>query len=206
MITGLYKVLKVLFSRILLWLYGMKVVGAENEPRLEEGSYLLCANHLGALDPFCIAAALWQQKLCFMAKKELFKHKFPAWFFRSVGAFPIDRSGTNVSAVKDTIRMLQEGNCTALFPQGTRCPGRHPSETRIKSGVGLIAARAKVPVLPVLIQSKDWRVGFFHRTKIIIGKPIMPEEYLPAEGGEHVNYAEVSQYIFNRICDLEEKV
>jgi 1-acyl-sn-glycerol-3-phosphate acyltransferase len=205
MITGLYKVLKILFSRLLLWLYGMKVVGAENEPRLEEGSYLLCANHLGALDPFCIAAALWQQKLCFMAKKELFKHKLPAWFFRSLGAFPIDRSGTNVSAVKDTIRMLQEGNCTALFPQGTRCPGQHPNETRIKSGAGLIAARAKVPVLPVLIQSKDWRVGFFHRTKIVIGKPIMPEEYLPSEEGEHVNYAAVSQYIFNRICELEEK-
>ena len=205
MITGMYKLLKVLFSKPLLWLFGMKVIGAENEPRLEEGSYLLCANHLGALDPFCIAAALNNQKLCFMAKKELFRHKLPASFFRSVGAFPIDRSGSDVSAVKGTIRMLQEGNCTALFPQGTRCPGAHPAETKIKAGAGLIAARAHVPVLPVLIQSADWRVGLFHRTKIIIGKPIMPEEFLPGEEGGRVNHAEVAQYIFDRICALEEK-
>lgn len=205
MITGFYKVLKVIFSKPILWLFGMKVVGAENEPRMEEGSYLLCANHLGALDPFCIAAALWQHKLCFMAKKELFKHKLPAKFFRSLGAFPIDRSGADVSAVKGTIRLLQEGNCTALFPQGTRCPGKHPSQTKIKPGAGLIAARAKVPVLPVLIQSKDWRVGVFHRTRIIIGKPIMPEEYLPQTEGERVNYSEVTQYIFDRICALEVK-
>lgn len=198
--------LKLLFSRLLLWLFGMKVVGAENEPLLEDGSYLLCANHLGALDPFCIAAALKHRKLCFMAKKELFRHKFPAWFFRSLGAYPIDRSGSDVTAVKGAIRMLQEGHCTALFPQGTRCPRRHPSQTKIKAGVGLIAARAKVPVLPVLIQSKDWRVGLFHRTRIIIGKPIIPEEYL-AQGEEgRVNYTEVSQYLFDRICELEEKV
>ena len=205
MIKGFYKVLKVIFSKPLLWLFRMKVVNTENEPRYEEGSYLLCANHLGALDPFCIAAALWQHKLCFMAKKELFKHKLPAWFFTSLGAYPIDRSGADVSAVKGTIRMLQEGHCTALFPQGTRCPGRHPSETKIKAGAGLIAVRAKVPVLPVLIQSRDWRVGIFHRTKIIVGKPIMPEEYLPQNEEEHINYAAVSQYIFDRICALEEK-
>ena len=205
MIKGFYKFLKVIFSKPLLWLFGMKVVGAENEPRYEEGSYLLCANHLGALDPFCIAAALWQHKLCFMAKKELFKHKIPEKFFRSLGAYPIDRSGADVGAVKGTIRLLQEGHCTALFPQGTRCPGVHPSTTKIKSGAGLIASRANVPVLPVLIQSKDWRVGLFHRTRIIIGKPMMPEEYLVQDEEGHVNYNEVSRRIFDRICALEEK-
>ena len=205
MIKGFYKFLKIIFSKPILWLFGMKVVGLENEPKYGEGSYLLCANHLGALDPFCIAAALWQQKLMFMAKKELFKHKFPAWFFTSLGAYPIDRSGADVGAVKGTIRMLQEGHCTAIFPQGTRRPGVHPSETPIKAGAGLIAARAKVPVLPVLIQSKDWKVGVFHRTKIIIGKPMMPEEYLPPKGTEHINYSDVSRTIFERICSLEEK-
>ena len=31
MIKGFYKVLKVVFSKPLLWLFGMKVIGAENE-------------------------------------------------------------------------------------------------------------------------------------------------------------------------------
>lgn len=196
--------LKAIFGKPILWLFGIKVIGGENEPQGENSSFLLCANHLGAMDPFCVAAAMKYHKLCFMAKKELFKHKLPAKFFRSLGAYPIDRSGADVGAVKGTIRLLQEGNCTALFPQGTRCPGVNPSETKIKSGVGLIAARAKVPVLPVLIHGKDWRVGLFHRTLIVIGKPIMPEEYLPEGDAVHINYSEVSKRIFERICALEE--
>jgi 1-acyl-sn-glycerol-3-phosphate acyltransferase len=204
MITGFYKVLKVTLGKPLLWVFGMKVIGAENEPSYEDGSYLLCANHLGALDPFCIAAALKNRKLCFMAKKELFKNKIAAKFFGSLGAFPIDRSGADVGAVKGTIRLLQNGSCTALFPQGTRCPGVHPSETKIKAGAGLIAARAGVPVLPVLIRSRDWKVGLFHRTEIVIGKPIMPEEFVPQTEGEKPNHAEISRLIFDRICALED--
>lgn len=203
--TKLYRFLKVVFSKPLLWFFGMKVEGAENEPRAEEGGYLLCANHLGALDPFCIAAGLWQHQLHFMAKKELFKHKLPAAFFRALGAYPIDRSGSDVSAIKNSIKMLQDGKCIALFPQGTRCPGKHPSETRIKPGAGMLAARAQVPVLPVLIKSGDWKVGPFHRgTRIIIGKPIKPEEYMP-EDRENISYGEISKTIFARICELEGK-
>ena len=204
MITGFYKVLKVGFSKPLLWVFGMKVIGAENEPRYEDGSYLLCANHLGALDPFCIAAALNRRKLCFMAKKELFKSKIAAKFFTSLGAYPIDRSGSDVGAVKGAIRLLQEGHCTAIFPQGTRCPGVHPSQTKIKAGVGLIAARAGVPVLPVLIRNRKWKVGLFRKTEIVIGKPILPEEFMPQTEGEKVNHAEVTRVIFDRICALEE--
>lgn len=201
---GFYGFLKH-FSGLLLWLFGMKVEGAENEPSPEDGAYLMCANHVHALDPFFIAAALWQHPLRYMAKKELFKNKVFSSFFRSLGAYPIDRSGADVGAVKGTIKLLQEGECTALFPQGTRRKGMPPAETKIKPGAGLIAVKAQVPVLPVLIQSRDWRVGLFHRTKIIIGKPIMPEEYMPKDDTEHFNYGEISKVIFDRVCALEDK-
>ena len=64
--------------------------------------------------------------------------------------------------------------------------------------------RAGVPVLPVLIRNKDWRVGLFHRTEIVIGKPIPAEELTRVAEGERVNYADVSQLIFDRICALED--
>lgn len=204
MIKGLYKVLKAIVGKPLLWLFGMRIVGAENEPRYEAGSYLLCSNHLGAMDPVFIAAALKYRRLDFMAKKELFKYKLVGKFLGYFGAYPIDRSGADVGAVKGTIRMLQEGHSTAIFPQGTRCPRVHPSETKIKSGAGLIAVRAGVPVLPVLIRNRDWRIGLFHRTEIVFGELIRPEEYMPKTEGEHANYAEISRLIFDRICALED--
>ena len=69
----------------------------------------------------------------------------------------------------------------------------------------MLAARAQVPVLPVLIKSGDWKVGPFHRgTRIIVGKPIKPEEYMP-EDRENISYGEISKTIFARICELEGK-
>ena len=198
-----FRVFRVLFAWLVGLIFRIKVVNKQNEP--DEGGYIVCANHISATDPIMLCYAFRKHQVCFMAKKELFKHKLPAAFFRSLGAYPIDRSGANVSAVKGTVRMLQEGHCTAMFPQGTRHSGVHPSGTPIKSGVGLIAARAKVPVLPVMIRNDKWKIGIFRRTEIIIGEPIHPEELLPQGDGEHVNYSEVSRLIFDRICALEEK-
>lgn len=199
-----YKFLKVLFSRLLLWFYAIRVEGAENEPSPEEGPYLMCANHIGALDPFCIAAALWKQQLFFMAKKELFKGRLLGGFLRSLGAYPVDRRSGDVSAIKTTLRLLAEGSSVGLFPQGTRHAGEDPRLTEVKAGAGLIAIRAKVPVLPVLLVNERNKMGFRRKTRLIIGKPISYQEIMAAQAdGEHPNYRLASQTIFNCICNLD---
>jgi 1-acyl-sn-glycerol-3-phosphate acyltransferase len=192
-----------LLAGIVGFLFNYKVLNKDKERA--EGGYIACGNHVSATDAIAICYAFRKNQVHFMAKKELFKNKLAAKFFSSLGAYPIDRSGADVGAVKGTIRLLQDGHCTAIFPQGTRCPRVHPSQTKIKSGAGLIAARAGVPVLPVLIRNRDWRVGLFHRTEIVIGKLIMPEEFMPQAEGERANYAEVSRLIFDRICALEDQ-
>ena len=51
---------------------------------------LLAANHRSFLDPFVIGA-LTRRPVYYMAKRELFEHRWQAWLLNSLGAFPVDR-------------------------------------------------------------------------------------------------------------------
>ena len=54
-----------------------------------------------------------------MAKKEYFDSK-EAWFFRLVGAIPVDRSKKDEEAVNSAINILNNGGAIGIFPEGTR--------------------------------------------------------------------------------------
>ena len=173
----------------------------KNEPKQSEGPYLVCANHISFLDPVYICAVMRRQQPRFMAKAELFKNPVLAWLLRSLGAYPVERGGADAGVLKKSIRMLNEGYCVGMFPQGTRRQGVDPSTTTVRGGVGLIAANAKATVLPVFIKSKGNRTRFLRPVRVIVGEPISFEE--DTAGGEKASdYTYISNYVFERICDL----
>lgn len=190
------------FSGLFHFLYRLRTVGKENEP--EDGGFLVCSNHISAVDPILITAATSHQ-VYFMAKKELFKIPLLSSLIRALGAFPVDRRGGDVGAVKKSIQMLKDGRCVGLFPQGTRQPDVDPRETTPRNGAAMIAYHADATILPVLIYRKGYTAKMFRKTTIVIGKPIKFSEfgYDPEAKGE---YNRISKEIFDRICALEEEV
>ena len=175
----------------------------KKEPPLSDGALLVCANHISVLDPVLICAVLKKHQPRLMAKKELFKVPVLGWLVRQLGAYPIDRQGANADVIIKTIKMLEDGYCVGMFPQGTRYPGVDPRETKVKNGAALVATRAESDVLPVYIKRKNNKAGIFRKTQIIIGEPIKYAEfnYVQGENGE---YARISNMIFDRICTLGE--
>lgn len=199
--TKFHRFICFIFSPLFYSLYRLRVIGRENEP--ETGSYLVCCNHISAVDPILITAALKRQ-VYFMGKKELFKIPFLSWLIRSLGAFPVDRRGADVSAVKHSIALLQEGRCVGMFPQGTRQAGKDPKTTPVRNGAAMIACRADTMILPVFIYRKDHTPGLFRKTTIAIGKPIPFSSfgYDPEAKGE---YNRIAEEIFARVCELGEE-
>lgn len=193
---GIYKV----FAKPVRWFYKLRVTGQENVPA--EGGCLLCANHTSMHDVVALAAGLPRQPR-YMAKKELFKVPLLAQLIRALGAFPVDRSGSDVSSIKKSIAMIKEGEMVTIFPQGHRQKNRPARGTEVKNGAGLLAYRTGAPVLPVYIKTKNFRVKPFHLTEIIIGKPLDNSE-LGFENGGGAEYSRASQIIFDAICDLGE--
>ena len=199
---GFYGIAHKILAPFARFIFNIKVEGEENEPTTDQGAYLVCANHISAGDPIWLCAALRCQQPHFMAKAELFKIPFLGWLIKALGAYPVNRNSADVSSVKNTISLMKNGKCVGMFPQGTRCPGQNPAQTSVKSGVGMIAVRSQVQVLPVFIQTKNFKYTCFGRKTIIIGKPI-PYENIKKMHDDQIEYSKISKYIFDEICNLD---
>ena len=82
--------------------FGYRVIGRENIP---EGGCVVCPNHVQLSDPPFAAVALGgKTPIRLMAKKELFQKKLFAWLIAALGAFPIDREGADITAIKTATR------------------------------------------------------------------------------------------------------
>ena len=199
--SGLSKVVHAVFAGPIRLFHRIRVKGRENEPRRGDGSYLVICNHLTWRDPIFLCASLRQQQPHFMAKKELFRIPVFNWMIRALGAYPVNRGGADVGAIRHTIRMLEDSKTVGMFPQGHRNNGVDPRTTKIHAGAAMIALRAGVPILPVFIRVPDNRMRAFCRKEVIIGKPITPEEmhYDPEAPGE---YDRIMRMAFERVCAL----
>ena len=145
----------------------MRVVGRENIP---QGGALICPNHSNAADPILVAVAMGRQiPLRFMAKEQLFRFPPLGWLLRGLGAFPVNRGGSDLGAIKTSMKCLQEGEKLMLFPEGTRV--EQEGEASAKGGASMLATRANVPIVPVNCGGKH---KFLRRNTIIFGEPYRP--------------------------------
>jgi 1-acyl-sn-glycerol-3-phosphate acyltransferase len=142
----------------LIW--GVRSEGTDLVPR--EGGLIVASNHIGTLDPPVVGTEV-PRHISYMAKKELFDEKLPNLVFRGVDAFPIDRSRSDVSAVKEALRRLKAGDAIGIFIQGTRNRG----DAEALDGAAFLAQRAKVPIQPAAL----WREG--RRFHVRFGEPFV---------------------------------
>ncbi len=196
-----YRACYFVFKHIVGAIFRIKVIGGENEP--DKGGFLVCANHIAASDPVILCYAFSKHQIRFMAKKELFRIPLLAQLIRMLGAFPIDRSGNDVGAIKTSVALLKDGKCMGIFPQGHRYPGTDPRTTKTKNGAALIGTKACADVVPVYILRRNNTPRLFRRTFVIIGKPIRYSELSYTEG-EPGEYARITSVIFDRVCALGE--
>ncbi len=193
-----YRFLYRIAARLLRFCLRIKIIGKENVPK--NGGYVICANHISLIDVFTLGASFPRQ-LRYLAKRELFKIPILAPVIRSLGAISVDRKGGDVGALKRSIEVAKGGELFAVFPQGHRYPKTNPADTPIKSGVGMVAFRAGVGIIPVCIRIKKQKYRIFRRVNVIIGKPLGWRELGFVKGGND-EYMHAAQVAFAEICRL----
>ena len=196
-----YRVCYAIFSKLVGLIFRIKVINRENEPL--DGGFLVCGNHVSATDAVIVYYAFRKHQIRYMAKKELFNIPLLSSLIRMLGAFPVDRSGSDVGAIKKSVDMLKEGKCVGIFPQGHRYPAVDPRTTPKKNGAALICTRAQADVLPVYIWRKGNTARVFKRTYIIIGEKIPFSELGYTDGGS-AEYKTLTDTVFDRVCSLGE--
>jgi 1-acyl-sn-glycerol-3-phosphate acyltransferase len=180
-----------------------EVVGLDNLPK--HGGFLLAANHASYLDPPLIGCQVARQ-IAYFARKTLWKGGIASWWLDVVGTIPVDRDGgQDVSAIKRVLRALKEERGLILFPEGTRTPDGRLQPA--KAGVGFIACRTQVPVVPVRIHGtfeafgKGQGLHLGRPVSVVFGRPMPPEAYDDPSAGKD-RYQIASERIMAEIAKL----
>ena len=189
---------KVIVAPLYRFFMRVKASGVENVPR--EGGFVLCSNHISAVDVISIGAVCPRQ-LTFVAKKELFTVPILGRIVKALGAIKVDRGASDISAIRASVAAAEEGKVLSIFPQGHRYPGVDPATTKLHSGAALIAYHSKCDVVPVCINVKGAKYGFLRRVEVIFGKPIRYEELGFTDGGRE-EYTAATEKIFSEVIKL----
>ena len=192
----LYAIAKPIVSLLLKTILPVKF---HNRERLaQDPPYIVIANHSSMLDPVIIGVGVIGHQVRFIGKKELTKNKLAAWLFKQLRMIPVDRHNSDMEAMRACMRVTKEGGILGIFPEGTR---HHEGlMTEMESGIGLIALRSRVPLMPVYITGK---LELFRRLHVYVGEAI-PTEDLREEGVNRETCEKLMQRITQTYAAMQE--
>lgn len=145
-----------------------------NRERLNlEPPFVVIGNHYSMFDPVIVGVGIRKHQVRFIGKKELWGNKLVAAIFNSMNMIPVDRHNSDMEAMRACMRVTREGHILGIFPEGTRHHQGLMEE--LESGVGLIALRSRVPLVPVYIAGK---VRLFRTLHVYVGEPIPTDDLL----------------------------
>ena len=176
-----------------LIVHRVKIMGKENIPK--EGAFIFCGNHRNYLDPPLMVATA-SRHLRFLGKEELKKNLFFRFLGSIFDGIYVKRDSKDITALKTAIKALKDGECIALFPEGTR-NGLEKGE-KVKGGAAFFAVRTGAKVIPVGISG-----GLKKFEKVIIkyGKPIDYSKYKGQDKDKEV-LEKVTNEIMEHIINL----
>jgi 1-acyl-sn-glycerol-3-phosphate acyltransferase len=160
------------FFRIVFTIFWqLRIYGVKNIPK--NIGVIIASNHLSLSDPLILGCAI-PNFIYYMGKKELFRNPLFAWLLKQVNTFPIDRTKSDIKAIRTTLKLLSEKKIVAMFPQGKRSKDIDENSV-LKSGIGMLSCISQSPIIPCLISNSN-KLNKFSKISIEFGEPIYPPE------------------------------
>lgn len=183
-----------------LW-FDYRVV--HRERLIESGPALIICNHTSYFDPPMVGIA-YRKAIWYLARKTLLR-SVGAWVFPRLQVVPVDQENPDMTGLKNIIRLLQRGERVLLFPEGSR--SWDGELTPPEPGVGLVIARAGVPVQPVRLFGTHEALPRgasrprLSQIRLVVGEPLVftPEE-LAGRGKEH--YERLAARAMQAVADI----
>lgn len=166
--TWFYRAVRAVARFIFFLKLRVRVIGLENVPK--EGAFIIASNHLSWMDVPLVPSFI-KRKVVYMAKEELFYSKV-GWIVRLMGAFPVKRGEADRQSLRAADTQLKAGKIFMIFPEGTRSKIHQLGQGHV--GLGMIALRAGVPVIPVAVWGSEYTFKKLRPpVTISYGKPLL---------------------------------
>lgn len=167
--------------------------------KLHEPS-ILVINHTSHLDGPIVNTVFRKDRIHNLAAKDRFEQKGFGFFLRHTRCIPIDRQNPDLSWVHESLRVLhEEKENVAIFPEGAH--GTHRKQLPFHSGVVMLAALAKVPIVMVYIDGPHKILR--KRSKLIIAPPYRLDP--PDEGLNSDYVVKQTEILQKRMSQLMEE-
>jgi 1-acyl-sn-glycerol-3-phosphate acyltransferase len=195
--TIVYNIFYNLAKLLARMMFSMRVI--HQERMVESGPLLIAVNHSSFFDP-PLAGICSKRGVYYLARKTLLKWPFFGPLFPAMNVIPVERDGNDMSALREVIKKVKDGNAVLLFPEGTRSVDGHLQPAR--AGIGLVIAKTGAPVLPMRIFGayeafpKNARRFQLSQITVVIGEPI----YFSEEEISHTS-RETYQVLSNRVME-----
>jgi 1-acyl-sn-glycerol-3-phosphate acyltransferase len=187
-------------------LFRPKVKGLRHVPG--SGPVIIASNHLSFSDSIFMPLVV-PRKVTFLAKSEYFTSPGPKGLlkkltFIALGQVPVDRSGGRRSeaALITGLKVLAEGKCLGIYPEGTRSPDGRLYKGR--TGIARLAIESGAPIIPVAmfntekIQPTGTVVPKVMRVEMIFGEPM----YFDGDSTDLLHLRDVTDKIMQTIQAL----
>ncbi|CAB4778808.1 unannotated protein [freshwater metagenome] len=201
-----YGILRAFLTPFLMILFRPKVKGLRNVPGI--GPVIIASNHLSFSDSIFMPLVV-PRKVTFLAKSEYFTSPGPKGLlkkltFIALGQVPVDRSGGRRSeaALITGLKVLAEGKCLGIYPEGTRSPDGRLYKGR--TGIARLAIESGAPIIPVAmfntekIQPTGTVVPKVMRVEMIFGEPM----YFEGDSTDLLHLRDVTDKIMSTIQEL----
>ena len=124
--------------------YDVHVHGAEHVPAT--GPVIVAANHVGISDG-PLMAIFAPRPVHALTKVEMFRGPLGG-FLHWAGQVPLERSFTDLAAVRTSLRVLRDGGVVGIFPEGARGAGELDLFHR---GAAYLAMTTGAPIVPLVM-------------------------------------------------------
>ena len=203
--TIVYNIFYNLAKLLARMFFSMRVIHPER--MVESGPLIIAVNHSSFFDP-PLAGICSRRGVYYLARKTLLKWPFFGPLFPAMNVIPVERDGNDMSALREVIKKIKEGNAVVLFPEGTRSPDGNLQKAR--AGIGLVIAKTGAPVMPMRIfgayESFPKNAKGLRSSQIIVvlGEPIhfTREE---VENPSRENYQLLSNRVMDAIAALKKE-
>ena len=187
------KLIKSILYILFTIVYRTKIIGKENIPA--SGKYLLCGNHIHALDAVAVVVTAKRQ-IRFVAKEELFSNIILRHLAKIFDIIKIKRDSADMEAIKEVLKGIKNGDIIGIYPEGTR--NGMEKHKDFKTGAAYIALKTNTEVIPVGIKGT-----FKPFSKIILnyGKPMNFSKYAESKNDKKIQ-EKVTNEIMKEVVKL----